>query len=201
MSCGASSAGPPFTPLDREQGLVSPWLPGGWCRCSVTCTRSCASTRQRLRDAGGRGGALRPDAAHGPAVAGGVLVPGAISAEAAFALHDTYGFPFELTAEIAAEHGKAVDEDGFARLMEEQRERARAARQGRLRDVRARPRLPQRVRRLEQLDVQTQIGALTGRRRVAQPGAARVAFLPGGRRPGRRHRIIERTAVGRRSSR
>ena len=51
---------------------------------------------------------------------------GTISADDAFKLHDTYGFPFELTQEIASEHGKEVDEDGFARLMEEQRERARA---------------------------------------------------------------------------
>jgi alanyl-tRNA synthetase len=44
----------------------------------------------------------------------------------AFALHDTYGFPFELTAEIAAEKGMAVDEAEFSVAMEEQRERARA---------------------------------------------------------------------------
>jgi alanyl-tRNA synthetase len=52
---------------------------------------------------------------------------GMVSADDAFKLHDTYGFPFELTQEIAAEHGKDVDEDGFARLMGEQRERARAS--------------------------------------------------------------------------
>jgi alanyl-tRNA synthetase len=52
---------------------------------------------------------------------------GEVSAEDVFRLHDTYGFPFELTAEIAAEQGKAVDEAGFARLMEQQRERARAS--------------------------------------------------------------------------
>jgi alanyl-tRNA synthetase len=50
-----------------------------------------------------------------------------IEAADAFKLHDTYGFPFELTAEIAAEHGVTIDEPGFARLMEEQRERARAS--------------------------------------------------------------------------
>ena len=50
-----------------------------------------------------------------------------MSAEDAFRLHDTYGFPFELTAEIAAEKGRSVDEAGFALLMEEQRTRARAA--------------------------------------------------------------------------
>jgi alanyl-tRNA synthetase len=50
-----------------------------------------------------------------------------LSADDAFRLHDTYGFPFELTAELAAEAGKTVDESGFARLMGEQRARARAA--------------------------------------------------------------------------
>jgi alanyl-tRNA synthetase len=44
----------------------------------------------------------------------------------AFALHDTYGFPLELTAEIAAERGVAVDEETFSARMEEQRERARS---------------------------------------------------------------------------
>ena len=52
---------------------------------------------------------------------------GEVSAEDAFRLHDTYGFPFELTAEIAAERGRTVDEAGFAALMEEQRTRARSA--------------------------------------------------------------------------
>ncbi len=52
---------------------------------------------------------------------------GEVSAEDAFRLHDTYGFPFELTAEIAAERGRTVDEAGFATLMEEQRNRARSA--------------------------------------------------------------------------
>ena len=45
----------------------------------------------------------------------------------AFALHDTYGFPFELTAEIAAEKGVEVDVDAFTAEMDAQRERARAA--------------------------------------------------------------------------
>ncbi len=45
----------------------------------------------------------------------------------AFMLHDTYGFPFELTAEIAGESGLEVDHEAFERNMAEQRERARAA--------------------------------------------------------------------------
>jgi alanyl-tRNA synthetase len=50
-----------------------------------------------------------------------------LPAEVAFELHDTYGFPFDLTREIAAEQDMTVDEERFGHLMEEQRERARAA--------------------------------------------------------------------------
>ena len=54
--------------------------------------------------------------------------PGApmISGEAAFSLHDTYGFPIDLTLEMASEQGVHVDEAAFRALMEEQKERARA---------------------------------------------------------------------------
>ncbi|MDH6138464.1 alanyl-tRNA synthetase [Kitasatospora sp. GP30] len=44
----------------------------------------------------------------------------------AFQLHDTYGFPIDLTLEMAAEQGLSVDEEGFRRLMKEQRDRAKA---------------------------------------------------------------------------
>ena len=50
-----------------------------------------------------------------------------LSGKIAFTLHDTYGFPVEVTKEICAERGFSVDEDEFACCMEEQRERARAA--------------------------------------------------------------------------
>lgn len=50
-----------------------------------------------------------------------------IGADEAFRLHDTYGFPFDLTLELAAERGVGVDERGFEDLMEEQRTRARAS--------------------------------------------------------------------------
>ena len=49
-----------------------------------------------------------------------------ISGASAFSLHDTYGFPIDLTLEMAAEQGVAVDEEGFRSLMAEQKERARA---------------------------------------------------------------------------
>ncbi|HLH83029.1 MAG TPA: alanine--tRNA ligase [Trebonia sp.] len=48
-----------------------------------------------------------------------------LSGAQAFQLHDTYGFPIDLTLEMAAEQGLTVDEEGFRRLMAEQRERAR----------------------------------------------------------------------------
>ncbi|PSB39266.1 alanine--tRNA ligase [Aphanothece minutissima] len=53
--------------------------------------------------------------------------PERISGDAAFELYDTYGFPLELTAEIAEEHGLTVDLDGFEAAMERQRQRAKAA--------------------------------------------------------------------------
>jgi alanyl-tRNA synthetase len=59
--------------------------------------------------------------------AGGSTLPG----EQAFQLHDTYGFPIDLTLEMAAEQGLSVDEDGFRRLMAEQRQRAKADSQAR----------------------------------------------------------------------
>ncbi len=49
-----------------------------------------------------------------------------LSGDAVFKLHDTYGFPFDLTLEMAQEQGLRVDEDGFRRLMKEQRDRAKA---------------------------------------------------------------------------
>src|SRR6266567_101670 len=48
-----------------------------------------------------------------------------LSGPQAFQLHDTYGFPIDLTLEMASEQGLNVDEDGFRRLMSEQRERAK----------------------------------------------------------------------------
>jgi alanyl-tRNA synthetase len=48
-----------------------------------------------------------------------------IDAEDAFKLHDTYGFPYDLTKELLAERGLSVDDAGFEELMEEQRQRAR----------------------------------------------------------------------------
>ena len=50
-----------------------------------------------------------------------------IDGESAFRLYDTFGFPLELTKEIAAENGLRVDEDGYKKAMQEQKDRAKAA--------------------------------------------------------------------------
>jgi alanyl-tRNA synthetase len=49
-----------------------------------------------------------------------------LTGDTVFKLHDTYGFPFDLTLEMASEAGLKVDEDGFRRLMKEQKDRAKA---------------------------------------------------------------------------
>ena len=49
-----------------------------------------------------------------------------LAADTVFKLHDTYGFPFDLTLEMAREQGLGVDEAGFRKLMNEQRDRAKA---------------------------------------------------------------------------
>jgi alanyl-tRNA synthetase len=89
--------------------------------------------------------------------------PDGISGADAFRLHDTYGFPLELTRELALEHGLPVDEDGFDRLMAEQRDRSRAGRASELdraagfaRDAGFRSEFVG----YEKTDVLTQIGAL-----------------------------------------
>ena len=53
-----------------------------------------------------------------------------VAAEDAFQLHDTYGFPYEMTRELLADEGLSVDDQGFEELMEGQRERARSGAAG-----------------------------------------------------------------------
>jgi alanyl-tRNA synthetase len=68
------------------------------------------------------GSRLFEDAAEATRAAG----KSTLSGTDAFTLHDTYGFPLELTLEMAAEAGLSVDEEGFRGLMAEQRQRAKA---------------------------------------------------------------------------
>ena len=79
---------------------------------------------------------------------GGLPAGGVIPGDTVFKLYDTYGFPEDLTADIARERGLSTDRDGFERQMDAQRERARKASRfaavcGRGRaDVRAADRVP-----------------------------------------------------------
>jgi alanyl-tRNA synthetase len=59
-----------------------------------------------------------------------VTNPTTLPGSTAFMLHDTYGFPLELTEEIAGERGVGVDAEGFETEMQAQRERAKAGRKG-----------------------------------------------------------------------
>jgi alanyl-tRNA synthetase len=88
---------------------------------------------------------------------------GDISGADAFRLHDTYGFPLELTQELARERGLGVNDEEFTRLMAEQRERSRAAIS---RDDRRAAEFGRRAGfrtdfvGYEKIDVLTQLGAL-----------------------------------------
>ncbi|MDQ3858314.1 MAG: alanine--tRNA ligase, partial [Actinomycetota bacterium] len=88
---------------------------------------------------------------------------GAVSADEAFRLHDTYGYPIELTVERAAARGVPVDVDGFHRLMQEQRERSRSASGGdeiRAADFARAAGFESEFVGYEKTDVLTQLGAL-----------------------------------------
>jgi len=91
------------------------------------------TTFPRIRDLGGAeedafsrtltaGTTIFDTAATTTKSAGGKVIGG----KDAFTLHDTYGFPIDLTLEMAAEQGLAVDETAFRSLMQEQKDRARA---------------------------------------------------------------------------
>jgi alanyl-tRNA synthetase len=88
---------------------------------------------------------------------------GAISGETAFKLHDTYGYPIEVTLDRARSRGLPVDEEGFERLMGEQRERSRAGAKGedaRAAEFAAAAGFTTDFVGYEKTDVLTQVGAL-----------------------------------------
>ena len=84
--------------------------------------RPAPGRRALRRDAGTRHEMLEDDIAE---LGGTTVIPG----ETVFKLYDTYGFPVDLTADIARERGLTLDMAGFERAMDAQRERARAASQ------------------------------------------------------------------------
>ncbi|HET7388941.1 MAG TPA: alanine--tRNA ligase [Nocardioidaceae bacterium] len=110
---------PELLPVSRDKMKLSyPEIERDWDRISTIAYAEEDAFRATLRT-----GTTIFDLAASQAKAGG---EGQLSGDKAFALHDTYGFPIDLTLEMAAEQGLSVDEDGFRRLMSEQRERAKA---------------------------------------------------------------------------
>ncbi|MBW8750222.1 MAG: alanine--tRNA ligase [Propionibacteriales bacterium] len=109
---------PELFPVSRD-GMAAgyPQLASDWERISTVAYAEEDAFRQTLRT-----GTQIFDMAADEVRSTGQTV---LSGDKAFALHDTYGFPIDLTLEMAAEKGLAVDEDGFRRLMDEQRRRAK----------------------------------------------------------------------------
>ncbi|HEX6150187.1 alanine--tRNA ligase [Nocardioides sp.] len=110
---------PELMPVSRDKmGETYTELHRDWERISTVAYAEEDAFRQTLR----AGTAIFDLATTEVKQSGGSQLAG----EKAFALHDTYGFPIDLTLEMAAEQGLSVDEEGFRRLMSEQRERAKA---------------------------------------------------------------------------
>jgi len=124
---------PELMPVSRDRMAPSyPELRTDWERISTIAYAEEDAFRQTLRT-----GTTIFDLAAQEAKSAGLP---RLSGDQAFSLHDTYGFPIDLTLEMAAEQGLEVDQEGFRRLMEEQRNRAKAdarAKKGRHADVRA----------------------------------------------------------------
>lgn len=109
---------PELFPVSRDKMAQGyPQLAGDWERISRVAFAEEDAFRQTLRT----GTQIFDMAADEARTAGRTTLSG----DKAFALHDTYGFPIDLTLEMAAEKGLSVDEDGFRRLMGEQRQRAK----------------------------------------------------------------------------
>jgi alanyl-tRNA synthetase len=124
---------PELLPVSRDKMALSyPQVASDWERISTIAYAEEDAFRQTLRT-----GTTIFDLAAQEVKSSGQTQ---LSGSKAFALHDTYGFPIDLTLEMAAEQGLAVDEEGFRRLMTEQRERAKAdakAKKGRHTDATA----------------------------------------------------------------
>jgi alanyl-tRNA synthetase len=124
---------PELLPVSRDKmGETYDELYRDWERISTVAFAEEDAFRQTLR----AGTAIFDTATAEVKQAGGTELSG----DRAFALHDTYGFPIDLTLEMAAEQGLDVDEVGFRRLMKEQRDRAKAdarAKKGAHRDATA----------------------------------------------------------------
>jgi len=105
--------------LDRAMGDAYPELR----RDRVRVAQVLAAEEERFGETIEHGMKILDDAIAGLRESGGKVLDGTT----AFTLYDTFGFPYDLTADVLRGHGIAVDEAAFDRAMEAQRERARAA--------------------------------------------------------------------------
>jgi alanyl-tRNA synthetase len=107
--------------LDAEMGEAYPELRAG----AAQAARVLAQEEERFAETLSTGMALLSEAIDRlkPGTASGAVLDGAT----VFKLYDTYGFPADLTADVARERGLGIDQAGFEAAMEAQRERARAA--------------------------------------------------------------------------
>ena len=110
---------PELLPVSKDVMKASyPELERDWARIAETAYTEEDAFRRTLAS-----GTTILDTAVASAKKAGSKVLGGSEA---FQLHDTYGFPIDLTLEMASEQGLSVDEDGFRALMTQQRERAKA---------------------------------------------------------------------------
>jgi len=110
---------PELLPVSRDKmNLSYPELDSDWERISTIAYAEEDAFRATLKT----GTSMFDMAATDAKTAG----ESQLSGSKAFALHDTFGFPIDLTLEMAEEQGLSVDQDGFRRLMTEQRDRAKA---------------------------------------------------------------------------
>jgi alanyl-tRNA synthetase len=102
--------------LVQEMGVAYPELP----KAAAHVTRVLRQEEEKFAETLANGMGLLEDAI-------GKLKGRTIAGETVFKLYDTYGFPVDLTADIARERGLSIDQAGFEQAMEGQRERGRAA--------------------------------------------------------------------------
>ncbi|WP_442940050.1 alanine--tRNA ligase-related protein [Nocardioides sp. B-3] len=166
---------PELMPISRDKmGETYDNLIADWPRISAVAFAEEDAFRKTLQ-----AGTQIFDPAASDTKAAGATTP---AGEQAFALHDTYGFPIDLTPEMAAEQGLVVDEPGFRALMAEQRDRAKADARVEEGPARRHHRLPRHPRRpwpdrvaglRDPRDRVPAAGAAVGRRRGEDPRRGR----------------------------
>ena len=170
-----------YRELPAQRELVQRWLSAEEEGFGRTLAQGSQAARRADRAGAGRAGAE------------------GIAGADAFRLHDTYGFPIDLTLELVAEHELGVDEAGFEVLMDEQRTARPGQRRARTRRAAScasgRSRSPARRRRAtefvgyETVERETTVAALAAEDGPAAGQARGVAVLRHRRRPDRRRRL------------